>query len=236
MVISAFEAGREALRWVAGAALAADGGATWPETRAAGAPAADDLYAGTAGVLMALAEARLSGIADLDDHARAAGGRLRSLVAAQAGADAAQAAGDVVQEDPAIPAAPDATDFGLYSGLSGYAAALGAWASVSGDGPAADAARSAVRSIAAAAEGGQPLSTFRDLILGDAGSLLVLIGIGGAAERPAAAVIGDRLIAEAEWPDGEPDWRANEDPPAPCRTSRMARPASPTPWRPPAGR
>jgi lantibiotic modifying enzyme len=210
VVISAFEAGREALRWVAGAALAADGGATWPETRAAGAPAADDLYAGTAGVLMALAEARLSGIADLDDHARAAGGRLRSLVAAQAGADAAQAAGDVVQEDPAIPAAPDATDFGLYSGLSGYAAALAAWASVSGDGPAADAARDAVRSIAAAAEGGQPLSTFRDLILGDAGILLVLLGIGGAAERPAAAVIGDRLIAEAEWPDGEPDWRANE--------------------------
>ena len=210
MVISAFEAASEALRWVTGAAVPAAGGATWPETRAAGAPASDDLYGGTAGVLIALAEARLSGIADFDDHAGAAAGRLRSLVAVQAGADAAQVAGDAAQENTDI---PDATDFGLYSGLSGYAAALGAWASVSGDGPAADAARSAVRSIAAAAEGGQPLSTFRDLILGDAGSLLVLIGIGGAAERPAAAVIGDRLIAEAEWPDGEPDWRANEEPP-----------------------
>ena len=219
-VISAFEAGSEALRWVTGAAVPADGGATWPETRAAGAPATDDLYAGTAGVLMALAEARLSGIADFDDHARAAAARLCSLVAAQAGADdgqvagnVAQVAGNTAQEAPDIAAVPDATDFGLYSGLAGYAVALDAWASVSGDGRAADAARSAVRSIAAAAERGQPLSTFRDLILGDAGILLVLLGIGGAAERPAAAVIGDRLIAEAEWPDSEPDWRANEETP-----------------------
>jgi lantibiotic modifying enzyme len=188
VVISAFEAGREALRWVTGAAVPADGGATWPETRAAGALASDELYRGTAGVLIALAEARLSGITGFDDHAQAAAGRLRSLIAAW-----------------------DATDFGLYSGLGGYAVALGAWASVSGDGPAADAARGAVRSIAEAAEGGQPFSTFRDLLSGDAGILLVLLGMGDAAVRPAAAVIGDRLIAQAEWPDGEPDWYANEN-------------------------
>ena len=206
MVISAFEAAREALGWVTGAAVPADGGATWPETCAVGAPASDDLYGGTAGVLVALTEARLSGIADFDDHAQAAASRLRTLIAAQAGANAAQ-------ETPDIGAASDATDFGLYSGLGGYAAALGAWASVSGDGPTAAAARDGVRSIADAAEGGQPLSTFRDLLSGDAGILLVLVGMGDAAVRPAAAMIGDRLIAEAEWPDGEPDWRANEETP-----------------------
>jgi lantibiotic modifying enzyme len=206
VVISAFEAAREALGWVTGAAVPADGGATWPETRAAGAPASDDLYGGTAGVLVALTEARLSGIADFDDHAQAAAGRLRTLIAARAGANAAQ-------EAPDIRAASDATDFGLYSGLGGYVTALGAWASVSGDGPTAAAARDGVRSIADAAEGGQPLSTFRDLLSGDAGILLVLVGMGGAAAGPAAAMIGDRLIAEAEWPDGEPDWRANEETP-----------------------
>lgn len=206
VVISAFEAAREALGWVTGAAVPVDGGATWPETRVAGAPASDDLYGGTAGVLVALTEARLSGIADFDDHARAAAGRLRTLIAAQAGANAAQ-------ETPDIRAASDATDFGLYSGLGGYATTLGAWASVSGDGAAAAAARDGVRSIADAAEGGQPLSTFRDLLSGEAGILLVLVGMGGAAAGPAAAMIGDRLIAEAEWPDGEPDWRANEETP-----------------------
>jgi lantibiotic modifying enzyme len=204
VVISAFEAGREALRWVTGAAVPADGGATWPETRTVGAPASDDLYGGTAGVLIALTEAHLSGIADFDDHAQAAAGRLRTQIAARAGGNAAQ-------ESPDIRAASDATDLGLYSGLGGYAAALGAWASVSGDGPAADAARGAVRSIADAAEGGQPLSAFRDLLSGDAGILLVLVGMGNAAVRPAATMIGDRLIAEAEWPDGEPDWYANDE-------------------------
>src|ERR1022692_3980008 len=48
-------------------------------------------------------------------------------------------------------------------------------------------------------------------LAGDAGILLVLLGMGDAAVRPAAAVIGDRLIAQAEWPDGEPDWYANEN-------------------------
>ena len=190
MVISAFDAGREALRWVTGAAVPAAGGATWPVTRAGGAASSDDLYAGTAGVLFALAEARLSGIADFDSRADAAAGRLRSLVAARSGRGPARAA----------------ADNGLYTGLSGHAAALHAWASVSGDDRAAAAARDAIRSVAAIAERGGRVSADRDLLSGEAGILLALVGIGGSAARPAAAVIADRLIAEAEWPDGEPDW------------------------------
>ena len=190
MVISAFDAAREALRWVTGAAVPAAGGVTWPVTRAAGAASSDDLYTGTAGVLFALAEARLNGIADFDSRADAAAGRLRSLVAARSGGGPARAA----------------ADNGLYTGLSGHAAALHAWASVSGDGRAAAAARDAIRSLTAIAERGGRVSADRDLLSGEAGILLALVGIGGSAARPAAAVIADRLIAEAEWPDGEPDW------------------------------
>jgi hypothetical protein len=104
-MISACEAGREALRWVTGAAVPAEGGATWPETRTPRAPNADDLYGGTAGVLFSLAEARLSGITDFDDHARAAG-RLRNLVAAQVGSSIS-------------PDSQDAPYNGFYTGLSG---------------------------------------------------------------------------------------------------------------------
>jgi hypothetical protein len=72
-------AARAALRWVTDAAVTADGGMTWPQTRAPGAPLTDDLYAGTAGILAALAEARLADLTEFDDHARAAAGRLRAL-------------------------------------------------------------------------------------------------------------------------------------------------------------
>jgi lantibiotic modifying enzyme len=196
-VIGAFEAGRDALRWVTDAAAPAEGGLTWPETRAAGSPNGDHLYGGTAGVLFSLAEARLSGITEFDDHAHAAAGRLRSLVAAQA-------------DGNLVPDLPDAPYNGLYSGLSGYAAALRAWAGVSGDGQAAEAARAAMRGIAVLAERGQPVSAIRDLLSGEAGILLALVGIGDAGVRPAAALIADHLVAEADWHDGEPDWHAEE--------------------------
>lgn len=197
-MISAFEAGLDALRWVTNTAVAADGGLTWPETRAAGAPDWDNLYDGTAGVLYALAEARLSGITDFDQHASAAAGRLRGLVAAQA-------ARGITPDRAGVPYN------GLYTGLSGYAAALHAWAAVSGDRQAAQAARVAVRAIAGLAGTGQPVSTIRDLLAGEAGILLALTGIGGAEARPAAALIAGHLVAEADWPGGEPDWYLSED-------------------------
>ena len=133
--IGAFEVGREALRWVTDVAVPADGGATWPETRSPGAPTWDNIYDGTAGVLYALAEARLSGSTDFDDHAAAAAGRLRGLVTAQC-------------DSALVPDVVGAPWHGLYTGLSGYAAALRAWAAVSGDRPAAEAARDAMRCLA----------------------------------------------------------------------------------------
>jgi lantibiotic modifying enzyme len=203
-VADAFDAGVEALRWVTDGAMATDGGATWPATRAAGAPLTDDLYSGTAGVLVALAEARLSGVAHFGDHARAAAGRLRSL--ASVGTWATSNAMPEDSDDQ-----PDNPDLGLYTGLSGCAAALHMWASVSGDTEAAEAARAAVSGIAEIAVTGQPVSTWRDVIAGDAGILLTMIDIGDASVGPAISAIADRLVAGAQWVDGQPDWypRAN---------------------------
>jgi lantibiotic modifying enzyme len=127
-VADVFDAATDALRWVADAAVPAEGGATWPVTRATGRVGAmlcDDLYDGTAGVLVAFAEARLSGIADYDEHARAAAGRLRHL--ARAGHPSAASPG------PTVTRSSDGPDLTLYSGLSGIAAALRIWAEVSGD-------------------------------------------------------------------------------------------------------
>ena len=166
-MISAFGAGRDALRWVTDAAVPAAGGLTWPETRTDGAPSWDNVYDGTAGVLYALAEARLSGITDFDQHASAAAGRLRGLVASQLARGI-------------TPDRVGAPYNGLYTGLSGYVAALYAWAAVSGDRQAARAARAAVHGIAGLACTGQPVSAIRDLLSGEAGILLVLTGIGGA--------------------------------------------------------
>src|SRR5579863_8214828 len=74
------EPARDALRWVASQSVPAEGGLAWlrpnwPERRPA-----DDLYEGTAGVLVGLAEARLTGITEFDDVAQAAAGRLKWLV------------------------------------------------------------------------------------------------------------------------------------------------------------
>lgn len=198
-MISAFDAAREALRWVTDAAVAADGGATWPQTRAPGAPLTDDLYYGTAGVLAALAEARLSGIADFDDHARAAAGRLRSLARPGSGPGSIAGPEDSHRRS-------GSSDAGLYTGLCGCAAALSIWASVSDDSGAQEAARAVLAGIAEVAARGQPVSTDRDLLAGEAGVLLTLVEIGDAGVRPAASAIADRLVAEAEWIDGQPDW------------------------------
>ena len=224
-MITAFEAGREALRWVTDAAVAADGGLTWPETRAPGAALTDHLYSGTAGVLAALAEARLSGIADFDDHVSAAAGRLKHLAsvgtweadwrpAGSREADPFSAdpfPADSPQQDSRAASGetddrPENPDLGLYTGLSGMAVALRMWASVSGDDEAASAARAVVAEIGDIAVSGQPLSANRDLLAGDAGILLTLIEIGGATARPAVSAIADRIVSEAQWVDGQPDW------------------------------
>src|SRR5262249_30043089 len=162
----------DALRWVADAAIATDDGATWPETRAPGAPRTDDLYAGTAGVLVGFAEARLAGIADFDDPARAAAARLQSQAAA--GLDR------IAESDP-----------GLYTGLAGMLVGLDIWGQASGDLAAREAARDLAFRLARIAAAG-PLSPWRDVIAGDAGILLVLVALGGPGAELGASATAER--------------------------------------------
>jgi lantibiotic modifying enzyme len=192
------EAAREALRWVTDAAVPVPGGLAWPETRQPDSRIRDDLYDGTAGVLMALAEARLSGIAGFDAAAAAAAGRLSYLGGT----------------DPADPP-PDPRCAELYIGLAGYPVALRAWAAVSGDQAAAAAADGTMESLAGLIQADLPASEYRDLIMGEVGILLALVTMGaGPAAARAAGWIADRLAVAAQWPDGQPggpDWLMGGD-------------------------
>jgi len=198
--VDAVEAACGALRWVVRAAQPADGGLSWRETREPAVPDVDDLYSGTAGVLIAFAEARLSGIDEFDDAALAAVGRLES-VAAASGADLlrrVRTADELSVEE-----------LGLYTGLAGHATALRMWAEAARDERAATAARGAIADLAAAATSGRTLSSWRDVIAGEAGILLTLLDLD--CEPESASVLAERLVAGAVWTDGEPDWYAHPD-------------------------
>jgi lantibiotic modifying enzyme len=198
LVTDAFHSASEALRWVADAAVEADGGATWPETRADNAQTADDLYDGTAGVLMAFAEAQLSGLGGFGEPAEAAAGRLRWL--AEVGPASRTAPLHI-----RIPDEPDSPVTSLYTGLGGPAIALATWAVATGDALAARSANKLVAEIADAVKAG-PDSGVRDLIEGDAGTLLILTVLGDEQAWPAASLLADRLVAEARWSEEGPDW------------------------------
>ncbi|HUD38358.1 MAG TPA: lanthionine synthetase LanC family protein [Streptosporangiaceae bacterium] len=227
-----FDVAVDALRWVAEAAVAADGGATWPLTRRPGAATADDLYDGTAGVLMAFAQARLSGITRFDEPARAAAGRLRYLarsgwMADPAGqvvylagrpAELARRPAELARRPAELARRPtdvtgraederEAPDLSLYVGLSGIVTALRTWADVAGDAESGDAAGRLVSAIARSA-GSEPDAGVRDLLEGDAGVLATLVAYGGDDARPAASLLADRLVGSATWADGQPDWPA----------------------------
>jgi lantibiotic modifying enzyme len=189
----------EAFRWVADAAIETDGGASWPETRTAAAQTADDLYDGTAGVLMAFAEAELSGITSFREPAAAAAGRLCWI--AETG-PAGRAGPLHVQ----IPGEDDSPVTSLYTGLGGIAAALAAWADVTGDEATVKAGSTAVTEIVDAVLAG-PASGVTDIIEGDAGTLTVLAQFGGEQLRPAASLLADRLVAATQWSDDGPDWK-----------------------------
>lgn len=199
-VVQVAEVAADALRWIAEAAVSAEGGATWPVTRAVGSARCDDLYDGTAGVLVAFAEARLSGIAGYDQPAHAAAGRLRHL-ASTTGRVGAMTAG-AASARPAQ--GPDLT---LYGGLSGVAAALRTWANATGDQISRQAASRLLVEISTI---DQPDRGMRvcDLIEGDAGVLVTLVRLGSAAVRPGAAALADQIVADARWVDGQPDWTA----------------------------
>ena len=193
-----------ALRWVTSAGIAVDGGMTWREYTAPGTPICDDLYAGTAGILAALAEARLGGSTDFDGHARAAVRRLLSVTPGSPGSAPLAAPAEPGQAAP-VP------NTGLYTGLSGMAAALQIWALVSGDAEARDGVSAIVSAISSVAATTRPVSEWRDLIEGEAGVLLVLAELGKAEDKRVASDIADQLLAQASWIDGLPDWYPRQD-------------------------
>ena len=202
-----------ALRWVTAAGIAVDEGMAWREYTAPGMPICDDLYAGTAGILAALAQARLSGITEFDGYARAAVRRLRSVASASAGPGSSVTAADPAQAAPIPAQAPPVPDTGLYTGLSGMAAALHMWALVSGDPDARDGASSVVSEISGIAATARPVSEWRDIIEGEAGILLVLAELGNDADKRVASDIADQIGSQARWIDGLPDWYPRADHP-----------------------
>jgi lantibiotic modifying enzyme len=188
------EVARDALRWVAGTAVPAEGGVRWPVDLAPGAHLADDMYHGTAGVLISFCEARASGLTEFDDVAARAAGRLRWVAANSARWAAGKAAAD-----------PDGESCwtGLYEGIAGHAAALRMWAHVSGD---AEAATEAITRLAEIGLRGRA-NRYNDIISGEAGMLVVLADASELAQAAAAtAAIADRLAGDAAWENGEPDW------------------------------
>lgn len=166
-------AGR-AFDWVGRQAVDAPGGATWCEV---GAPT-DDLYAGTAGVLLACAEARAAGL-DVDRVAARARGRLLHLA--------------YHPQDAQLP------DDSCFSGWSGVALALIAWSRAAGDAQAGQAAGAVTAAIADRLCQADPApDRYLDVISGDAGMLLVLLESPGLSARQAAELLADRLVAATE--------------------------------------
>ena len=145
-------------------AVGADGGLGWPEAGVL----SDDLYSGTAGVLLGCAEAEAAGLPVA--HV-AAGARGRLLALAQPG--------------PGVATLPDD---GVFSGWAGVAVALRAWSRATGDPAAGEAAAQVTRQLAGRVTQGRPGPLrYTDVISGDAGILLVLIADGSAASRPGRA-------------------------------------------------
>ena len=187
----AADVARRAFGWIGSVAAEADGGLGW----LADGVLADDLYSGTAGVLLGCAEAEAAG---LSTAPVASGARDRLVHLARGGPEAATMPDD-----------------GLFSGWAGVAVALRAWARVTGDAAAAETAaevtsRIAGRILRAPAD---PLR-YTDVISGDAGILLALVASDPArpASDPdtttrAAHALADRLVQAAEpGPDGL-HWR-----------------------------
>ena len=175
---------RGAFDWIESVAVDLDGGQSWRE----GAEPFDDLYAGTAGVLLACAEATASGL----DTSTVAAGALARLV-------------HLAEHDPSAATMPDD---GLFSGWAGVAVALRAWSSVAAD-SAADAAAALVTSQIAERILPAPRDPARytDVISGDAGILLALLADDSDAAIAAAHLLADGLVELAEPDPNGLQWR-----------------------------
>jgi lantibiotic modifying enzyme len=175
---------RRAFDWIASVAVAAEGGLGWPEDGVL----SDDLYSGTAGVLLGCAEAAAAGLGTADVSA---GARGRLLYLALQGRGAATMPDD-----------------GVFSGWAGVAVALRAWSDATGDPAAAEAAGQVTRQIAGRVTQTPPdPSRYTDVISGDAGILLTLSADDSDTPVQAAQVLADRLVKAAEpVPEGL-HWR-----------------------------
>jgi lantibiotic modifying enzyme len=182
------DAARRAFDWIGSVAVEVDGGLGWLDDGVL----ADDLYSGTAGVLVGCAEAAAAGLGPAQVSA---GARARLLWLAARGAGVAT-----------LP------DDGLFSGWAGVAVALRAWSHAAGDAVAAAAAGRVTSQIAGRilrAPDGAPGCT--DVISGDAGILLALIADDSGAAVQAAHVLAGRLAGAGEpGPDGL-HWRMAAD-------------------------
>lgn len=178
------DAARRALAWIGSVAVGVDGGLGWLED---GVPC-DDLYSGTAGVLLGCAEAAAAGLGTAQVSAGACG---RLLLLARRG--------------PGVATMPDD---GLFSGWAGVTVALRAWSRATGDTAAAEAAAQVTSQIAGrilAATDDPARCT--DVISGDAGILLALIADDSDTAVRAGHLLASRLVEVAEpGPDGL-HWR-----------------------------
>jgi lantibiotic modifying enzyme len=173
-----------AFDWIASVAVAAEGGLGWSEDGVL----SDDLYSGTAGVLLGCAEAEAAGLGTAHVSAGARG-RLLSLA----------------RQGPGVATMPDD---GVFSGWAGLAVALRAWSEATGDPAAAEGAAQLTRQIAGRVTQAPPDPLrYTDVISGDAGLLLVLIADDARISVQAAHVLADRLADAAEpYPEGL-HWR-----------------------------
>jgi lantibiotic modifying enzyme len=181
MTVDPAVAAREAFGWIGSVGVRAGDEIGWLE----GAERFDDLYAGTAGVLLGCAEAYGAGL----DVTAVAAGAVARLTALDDGA-------------ATLP------DEGLFTGWAGVAVALQAWSDVAGD-PGAATAAEVVRAAIAGRTHPEPPDPQRctDVISGAAGTLLALLE-GDLADTAAAAnVLADRLVDAAERATGGRQWR-----------------------------
>ena len=179
--VGADEAVRGAFDWLAAVAVDAPGGALWSEK---GVPT-DDLYCGTAGVLLACAEAHRAG-ADVDRVAGPALARLQHVVAHPDAAELPEAAA----------AGPD----GLFGGWAGVLVALRAWGE-----PAEQVSAGIARRVLDLPPHPRACT---DVIDGDAGILVALVDdVDDPDVRAAVGALADRLVAVAEPHEGGLQWR-----------------------------
>ncbi|MEU8265121.1 lanthionine synthetase LanC family protein [Micromonospora sp. NPDC048999] len=200
---------RRAFSWIESVAVPADGGLGWLEA----GERFDDLYAGTAGVLLGCAEATAAGLSTADGPAEATtGGGVATGSGSALDRIAVGARDRLVHLARHEPDAATMPDDGLFGGRAGVAVALRAWATVSGDRAALDSAALVTAQIAERLLH-RPVDPARysDVISGDAGILLALLDacddVADSVVVQAAHALADGLVGLAEdRPDGL-HWR-----------------------------